>query len=95
MKSKQQLKTLATDTCDSLNHVCSLEEIKSEHLKFIEGQNGPTFLPLNANIGGQTTSNQNKENRYLTEDQAKYIYKKVESGNIINVATIKQEIDQD
>ena len=29
------------------------------------------------------------------EDQAKHIYKKVELGNKINVATIKQEIDQD
>ena len=26
------LKTLATDTYDSLNHVSSLEEVRSEHL---------------------------------------------------------------
>ena len=37
----------------------------------------------------------NKENRYLTEDQAKHVYKKVESGNIININTVKQEIDQE
>ena len=30
-----------------------------------------------------------------TEDQARHIYKKGESGNIINVSTLKQEIDQD
>ena len=29
------------------------------------------------------------------EDQARHIYKKIELGKIINVATIKQEIDQD
>ena len=45
---------LATDTCDSHNHVSSLEDVKSKHLKLIEGKNGlTTFLPLNANIGGQ------------------------------------------
>ena len=84
-----------TDTYDSLNCVSLLEEIKSEHLNLIEGQNGPTtFLPLNANISGQPKPNRNDKTRYLTEDQAKHIYKKVESGNIINVGTIKQEIGQ-
>ena len=52
-------------------------------------------MPLNANIGGQIKSNRNKVTRYLMEDQAKHIYMKVESGNIINIATIKQEMDQD
>ena len=28
------LKTLATDTYDILNHVSSLEEVRSEHLNF-------------------------------------------------------------
>ena len=28
-------------------------------------------------------------------DQAKHVYKKTESGNVINVDTTKQEIDQD
>ena len=31
----------------------------------------------------------------LTEDQARHEYKNVESGNIININTLKQEIDQD
>ena len=31
----------------------------------------------------------------LTEDQVKHIYKKVELGDIINISTMKQEIDQD
>ena len=33
--------------------------------------------------------------KLFTEDQARHIYKKVESGNIINNDTLKQEIDQD
>ena len=32
---------------------------------------------------------------FLTEDQARHICKKVESGTIININTLKQEIDQD
>ena len=69
---------------------------KIRTFKLIEGKNDPTkFLPLNANIGGQLKPCRNKENRYLIEDQAKHIYKKVDSGNIINIDTIKHEIDQD
>ena len=61
----------------------------------MEGKSGTTtFLPLNANIGGQMKSNRNKENRYLTEDQVKHVYEKVELGNIINISTMKQETDQ-
>ena len=47
-------------------------------------------MPLNTNIGGQTRSNKHKENNYVTEDQARHVYKKVEVGNII---TMKQEVD--
>ena len=45
-------------------------------------------------MGGQITSHKNKynENKYLTEDQARHVYKKVESGNIVNINTLKQEI---
>ena len=54
-------------------------------------------MPLNANIGGQIRSDKHKyeENKYLTEDQARHTYRKVESGNIIDINTLEQEIDQD
>ena len=52
-------------------------------------------MPLNANIVGQIRSDKYKENKYLTEDQARHIYKKVKSGNIINYNALKQEIEQD
>ena len=55
----------------------------------------PPFLPLNANIGGKPTSLQSQERSFLTEDQARHIYKEVELRDIINVNTIKQEIGQD
>ena len=51
-EEQTSLKTLMRDTHDSLNDVGSLEEIKTEIFKLIEGKNDPTtFLPLNANIG--------------------------------------------
>ena len=31
----------------------------------------------------------------INEEQARHVYKKVESGNIININTLKQEIEQD
>ena len=44
-------------------------------------------MPLNTKIGGQIGPDkyEPKENKYLTEDQARHVYKKVESGNIINI----------
>ena len=33
--------------------------------------------------------------RYLTAKQANYVYRKVESGNLINKNMMRQEIDQD
>ena len=64
----------------------------------IEGENDPTtFLPLSMNIGGQVRPNKYEsiENKYLMEEQARHVYKKVESGNMININTLKQEIEQD
>ena len=54
-------------------------------------------MPLNINIGGHTTSHKIKynEKKYLTEDQARHVYKKEESHNIININTLKQEIEED
>ena len=54
-----------------------------------------TFLPLNTNIGGQVNCNKSKNNQYVTEEQAIYVYKKVESGSIINADTLQQEMEQE
>ena len=53
-------------------------------------------MPLNANVGGQigTDNYKSRENKYLMEEQARHVYKKVESGNIINMNMLKQEIEQ-
>ena len=36
-----------------------------------------------------------KESKYLSEEQARHVYKKVESGGIINTNTLKQEREQE
>ena len=39
-----------------------------------------TFLPLDSEIGGQSRDSCPTVRQYLTRDQTKYIYKKVENG---------------
>ena len=56
-----------------------------------------TLLPLDSRTGGQE---QNRDScptvgQYLTREQAGYIYKKVETGEIINIDMINQEIEQE
>ena len=57
-----------------------------------------TFLPLDSRIGGQSRDSCPTIGQYLTRDQTKYIYiyiyKKVETGEMINVDKIQQEIEQ-
>ena len=50
-----------------------------------------TFLPLDSRIGGQTRDIPTV-GQYLTRDQMKYIYKNVETGEMINTDTIQQEM---
>ena len=70
-------KILMTDTYDSLNWVSSINEIAMDHVKLIEGKNGPTtFLPLNTEISGQARYIKDKEAVCLMDDQARHVYKK-------------------
>ena len=53
-----------------------------------------TFLPLDSRIGGQNRASPTV-GQYLMKDQTRYIHKKVETGEIINMDMIKQEIEQE
>ena len=53
------------------------------------------FLPLDPRICGQGRSNHPTVGQFLTREQTRYIYKKIETGEIINTDTIKQEIEQE
>ena len=54
-----------------------------------------TFLPLDFGIGGKSRDSCPTVGQYLTRDQAKYVYKKVETREMINMDTIQQEIEQE
>ena len=54
-----------------------------------------TFLPLDFRIGGQNRDSCPMVRQYLTRDQTRYIYKKVETGEMINMDMIQQEIEQE
>ena len=53
------------------------------------------MFPLSTNIGGQVNCSKPKDNHYLTEEQARHVYKKVELGSIINTDTLQQEREQE
>ena len=54
-----------------------------------------TFLPLHFRICGQNRDSCPMVGQYLTRDQTRYIYKKVETGEMINTDAIQQEIEQE
>ena len=60
----------------------------------MDGRDGTiTFLPLDSKIGGQISHDRPNIGQFLTRWQAKYIYKKVETSEMINTDTIQQEIE--
>ena len=62
----------------------------------MNGRDGTTaFLPLDSRIGGQGTDNHPTVGKFLTREQTKYIYRKVETGEIINTDIIEQEIERE
>ena len=54
-----------------------------------------TFLPLDFRIGGQNRDSFPMVGQYLTRDKTRYIYKKVETGELINTDTVQQQIEQE
>ena len=57
----------------------------------MHGMDGTTtFLPLDPKIGGQINCNKPKVGQFLSREQANYVYKKVETGKMINTDTIQQ-----
>ena len=62
----------------------------------MNGRDGSSeFLPLDSRIGEQSRDNHPTVGQYLTREQMSYIYKKVETGEMINTNMIKQEIEQE
>ena len=62
----------------------------------MNGRDGTTaFLPLDSKIGGQINYNRPSTGQFLTRKQANFVYKKVETGEVISVDTIQQEMEQE
>ena len=62
----------------------------------MNGRDGTTtFLPLDSKIGGPINHNSPSIGQFLTREQTSYVYKITESGEMINVDTIQQEIEQE
>ena len=62
----------------------------------MNGRNGTSaFLPLDSRIGGQGRDDSPTVGQFLIREQTRYIYRKVEIGEIINTDTIEQEIEQE
>ena len=62
----------------------------------MNGRDGTTaFLPLDSRIGGQGGDDKPHIGQFLTREQTRYIYRKVETGEIINTDTIEQEMEQE
>ena len=64
--------------------------------KLVKSKDGITpFLPIDSKPGGKVSYIKNKEAMCLSEKKANYVYKKVEEGNVINVNTMKNELEQE
>ena len=62
----------------------------------MNGRNGTTTsLPLDSRIGGLGRENHPTVRQFLTREQTRYIYGKVETGEIIYMDMIEQEIMQE
>ena len=62
----------------------------------MNGRNCTTaFLPLDSRIGGQGRDNHPTIGQFLTREQTRYLYRKVETGEIIKTDMIEQEIEQE
>ena len=62
----------------------------------MNGENGTaTFLPLDSKISGQVRNDRPSVGQFLTKEQVNYIYKKIETGKIINTDAIEQEMKQE
>ena len=53
------------------------------------------FLPLDSKIGGQVSHDKPNVGQFVNREQANYIYRKVETGEMIITDTIQQEIEQE
>ena len=61
-----------------------------------EGSRSPlNFLPLDFESGETSENSHPTVGQYLTRDQTRHIYKKVETGESVNADTMQQEVEEE
>ena len=90
------LKSPVANTQDNFSRENSEENLRLWHLNLWKvGMTPPHFYLLAPRwVDKQLTTNP-KTNQYLTEEQARNVYKKTELGGIIIRDTLHQEIEQE
>ena len=67
----------------------------SRHSSDEDSRSPLNFLPLDFKTGGPSEDSQPTVGQYLTRDQTRHVYKKVETGESINTDMIQQEVEQE
>ena len=67
----------------------------SAHSSDKDSRSPSNFLPLDFRTGGPSEDSYPTVGQYLTRDQTRYVYKKVETGESINADTKQQEVEQE
>ena len=84
---------------EHLQHMLNMEEQKhrdsSRHRSDEDSRSPLNFLPLEFKTGGPSEDSCPTVGQYLTRDQTKHVYKKVETGESINADMIQQEVEQE
>ena len=53
------------------------------------------FIPLDFELGGTSENSHPTVGQYLTRDQTRHIYKKVEIGESVNADMMQQEVEEE
>ena len=92
----QQMLNLEEEQTHLLTNHRIIQQKIPEQVLLMNGRDGTTaFLPLDSKIGGQINYNSSCIGQFLTREQANHVYKKTESGKIINIDTLQQEREQE
>ena len=67
----------------------------SRHSSDEDSRSPLNFLPLDFKTGGPSEDSCPTVGQYLTRDQTRHVYKKVETGESINADMIQQEVEQE
>ena len=84
---------------EHLQHMLNMEEQEhrdsSRHSSDEDSRSPLNFLPLDFMTGGPSEDSLPTVGQYLTRDQTRHVYKRVETGESINTDMIQQDVEQE